>query len=432
MKKIVKPAFNPRLFYGPIISHEFHGNISKDKGKYRFRFTLYFKSGDKYSTQRSGFSTRAEALRAKEQVITELVTNRFVAFDYTVSELFDYWLYFYQTEKKKIRYNTFQSYRNVLYNYLLPSFGATKKLKNITSDDIVSAVKKIKYPSVKENSYNTVRLFFDFAVKNNYISIDPSLVAAQELKREIPKRNKRDVICSIEKIKALLYVCKTDFPRIYMPLLLSITLGTRISETIGIKYTDIDFTAQVVFIKRQLGRSMDEDDADFLVSSPLETKTVSGVRSIPIPEWVIDEIIVCHARYELNKKNIEDFYDLGYVCCHNDGRPFNRNSFAKDFKKLTAMLNMPGMRWHDLRHIYSTLLRDSSVNMKAIAEYLGHYSPDFTNNVYIHQDEVVYDCSSLEQEWALIAPKSDSAEKGPETLTIPFELNDLEVLLYPF
>lgn len=65
--KIEKPVFIPTLFYGPIISHEFHGNVSKDKGGYRFRFTLYFKSGDKYSTQRSGFPTLKEALSAKEQ-----------------------------------------------------------------------------------------------------------------------------------------------------------------------------------------------------------------------------------------------------------------------------------------------------------------------------------------------------------------------------
>lgn len=222
--KIEKPVFNPTLFYGPIISHEFHGNVSKDKGGYRFRFTLYFKSGDKYNTQRSGFSTLKEALSAKEHVISELVTNRFIAFDYTVSELFDYWLYYYQIEKKGIRYNTFQTYRNVLYNHFLPSFGATKKLKNITSDDIVKAVREIKYPSVKEQSYRTIKLFFDFAVKNNYISKNPSLVAAQELKGEFAKKNVRDVICSIEKIKSLLYVCKTDFPQMYMPLLLSLTL----------------------------------------------------------------------------------------------------------------------------------------------------------------------------------------------------------------
>lgn len=65
----------------------------------------------------------------------------------------------------------------------------------------------------------------------------------------------------------------------YMPLLLSLTLGTRISETMGIKFKDIDFSAQVVYISRQLGRAMEEEDAAFLVSSPLETKTTNGIRA---------------------------------------------------------------------------------------------------------------------------------------------------------
>ena len=426
--RIEKPALNPMLFYGPIVSHEFHGNISKDKGGYRFRFTLYFKSGDKYKTQRSGFPTMQEALSAKEHVIAELVTNHFVAFDYTVSELFDYWLYYYQIEKKGIRYNTFLSHRNTLYNHLLPSFGAATKVKNITSDDIVKAIRKIKRPSMKENGLSVAKLFFDFAVKNNYISTNPCIAAVQALKGEMPKRNKRDVICSVEKVRALLYYCKHDFPDMYMPLLLSLTLGTRISETIGIKYEDINFSAHEVYIRRQLGRSMNEDETAFLISSPMETKTAHGVRRIPIPDWVIDEIIVCRAKYEFYKKNIEDFFDLDYICCHCDGSPFHRRSFARDFKKLTARLNIIDITWHDLRHIYATLLRDSAVNMKAISEYLGHYSPDFTNEVYIHQDEVIYDCSMLEQEWQLIKPKDHLLNDSLKPLIIPLELKDYLML----
>lgn len=38
----------------------------------------------------------------------------------------------------------------------------------------------------------------------------------------------------------------------YLPLLLSLTLGTRISETIGIRYSDIDFTSYTVYIETQL------------------------------------------------------------------------------------------------------------------------------------------------------------------------------------
>ena len=72
---IQKPELNPTFFYGPIISYEFHGDISKDKGKFRFRFTLTFKSGDVYPTQKSGFKTEAEARKGKEILIAQLVKN---------------------------------------------------------------------------------------------------------------------------------------------------------------------------------------------------------------------------------------------------------------------------------------------------------------------------------------------------------------------
>ena len=64
-----KPEINPTFFSGPVVSHKFHGNISKDKGKYRIRFSLYFKSGDEYKTQKSGFNTEEEAEKAKEVMI---------------------------------------------------------------------------------------------------------------------------------------------------------------------------------------------------------------------------------------------------------------------------------------------------------------------------------------------------------------------------
>ena len=91
------------------------------------------------------------------------------------------------------------------------------------------------------------------------------------------------------------------------------------------------------------------------------------------------------------------------------------------------MANLPPMHWHDLRHVYATVLKNNSVNMKAISEYLGHYSPDFTDEVYIHQEEVIYDCSSLSEEWECM----DLGREKPcgDVCTIPFGSEDLSALL---
>lgn len=425
--KIEKPELNPTFFYGPVISYEFNGNISRDKNHYRFRYSLTFKSGEVYRTQKSGFRTMAEATKAKEQLIADLTLHRHTPFKYTVKEVFDYWLYWHMVEEVGISYNTFQLYRNVLYNHLLPSLGKNRKIGKVTMEDIIKAVRKIKYPSVKEKACRIIKEVFDYSYLHNYISSNVCLAAYMTLKKEVHRPKKREVLCSVEKIKTLLYLCRRDFEEMYIPLLLSLTLGTRISETIGIKYSDIDFTAHLIYINRQLGRSMEDKDEEYLVSSPLATKTPRGIRYVPVADWVIDEIIVRRARYERDRQTVYGFRDMDYVCCKKDGSPFHRRSFARDFKKLLLIANLPSMHWHDLRHIYATVLKNNSVNMKAVSEYLGHYSPDFTEEVYVQQVEEAYDCSSLCEEWeGIAAPDTGQCR---DVCALPFGSEDLLSLL---
>lgn len=425
--KIEQPELNPTLFYGPIISYQFHGNISKNKGGYRFRYSLTFKSGDIYHTQRF-CKTMEEATKEKEQLIADLALNRYCPFQYTLKDIFDYWLYYEQIKVAHVTYQTYQTYKNVLYNYLLPALGEKTKIKKVTMENIISAVRGIGFASIKEKACHLIKQVFEYSYSRHFISYNVCLAAFMTLKKEIKRPPKRDVICSVEKVKTLLYMCKRNFPDMYIPLLLSLTLGTRISETIGIRYADIDFCARIIYIKRQLGRSIDDDDTQYLISSPLDTKTPRGIRHIPVPDWVIDEIIMQRAKYEQNKKTILNFHDLDYVCCKDNGTPYNRSSFGKDFKTLLQLSNVPEMHWHDLRHVYATVLKNNSVNMKAISEYLGHYSPDFTNEVYIHQNEIVYDCSMLNEEWKQLAPVKKN--KPVDELNIPFNERDYTLLLY--
>lgn len=416
--KVEKPVINPTFFYGPIVSYQFNGDITKDKGKYRIRFTLSFKSGDVYKTQKSGFETLAEASKAKEVLIAELIRNEYIPFDYTVKEYFDYWLYYYMLEEKQVRYSTFQNYRNVLYNHLLPALGDKKKLRSVTIEDLSLAIQKIPYPVVKQRGAKIAKFTFDDAYRKHFISFNPSIAANQEIKKQLTKTQKRDIpYFSIDQIKQLLYLCKKEFCDMYIPLLLSVTLGTRISETIGLMYADIDFSANTIYILRQLGKDFDDEEKGEIVTKQLDPKTSHGIRSIPFPDWVADELIIHRAWYERQKKLVPNFYDEGYVCCRCDGTPYARNSFFRDFKKLLTMCSLPSIRWHDLRHIYASVLKNNSVNMKAVSTFLGHHSPNFTEEVYVHQEEVTYDCSMLEDEWENIRPLSRQ-----ELSNIPMDL----------
>ena len=90
-----------------------------------------------------------------------------------------------------------------------------------------------------------------------------------------------------------------------MPLLLSLCIGTRISETIAIKYADINFTAGTIYIRRQIGHKLVVYDSDDITDEPesnfsnvTTTKTQRGIRAIPVPNWVLDEILLKRAQYQ--------------------------------------------------------------------------------------------------------------------------------------
>lgn len=423
MKKMLKPEINPTFFYGPIISYKFTGDISKDRGKYRFRFTLTFKSGNEYPTQKSGFRTLNEARKAKELLITQLVKNEYIPFNYTVKEVFDYWLFYYMIEEGKIRYNTFQTYRNVLYNYLIKYLGEKKKIKSVTIEDLVEAVNSIPYSSTKEKAVYVIKKLFTFAV-GKFISFNPSIAACNILKPSLPKEKRRDVSpYTINQIRYLLYMCKENFPELYLPLVLAFTTGTRVSETIGLRYSDIDFTSKELYIQRQLGRDIKDTGEKKLLTQPLKTKTPNGIRLVPLPDWVVHELLVKRAWYEKQKQRIPDFKDTDHIICHCNGTPYCRRSFLKDFHTLTSMCGLQYVDWHDIRHMYASTLKNNSVNMKAISEFLGHSTPDFTDEVYVHHEEIAYDCSMLEDFWEEVRP-DNTKDNEICLLHIPFTNED--------
>ena len=190
----------------------------------------------------------------------------------TCKEFFDYWLYHHMIVEKEIAYNTFQSYRNILYNHLMPELKGETKLIRVRIEDLVKAVEKIEFSTVKDAAAKLIVEIFTFARDQHYISFNPALAACQQLKKQLTKKKKRNVIpYTISEIKRLLYICKQDFPDMYLPLLLSLTLGSRISETLGLRYSDVDFSAETIYIRIQLGRSIEDNSEESLLTKPIKT-----------------------------------------------------------------------------------------------------------------------------------------------------------------
>lgn len=407
IKPIVKPPVKESLMYGEIISWKFRETITPERNKFVYRFSLTFSNGVIHSMQKSGFLTKTEALKSREITINQLHTKTFIPFEYSLQEFYDFWLYYYMLDEQKIAYGTYMNYRNVIYNYLLKVWGTKRKISSIERNDINSVSDSIDKKSVLKSTYTVLRTSFQYAKEHQIISINPTLTAIRAKKKKEKKallekikegkisiQPKQYPILSIQETANLLLRCKEEEPTMFLPLLFSLTAGLRISEAIAVKYSDIDWGSGGLQVHRQLGRNTanEEELTGRIITQELKTKTRSGERNIPLADFVIDELILARQKYAELRKDNPDFQNLDFVCCHENGVPFNRSSFRKSFKRLLKSCDLPDMRWHDLRHTYATILKQKDISLKAIAVCMGHYGTKITEDVYINLPEEIYDC----------------------------------------
>ena len=402
-KEIVRPSVRNTFFYGKIISWKFNDSLVyiKNRERYCYRVKLTFSSGKEINYQQGGFKTKSEAYKAKEYAIASLFNETFIPYDYTAKEFYDYWLYYYMIDTKEIAYNTFMSYRNIIYNYFLPVF-ENKLLKNLNQKDLMEALFKIKSPDILRIAYGVLSGSLNYAKSQGYISFSFADVAIKDHKAlysKISARQKRidfnkkiadqENVYTVEQVSTLLYTYKKEEPVIYLAMLFSLTLGLRISETIAVKYENIDFFNNKLYIKNQLGRTIQNEGVpgQSLLTQEKKLKTHNSERTVPIADFVMEEIILQRKNYETLREELgSDFHDLGYIICQDNGLPYNRCFKDDHYKKVVEKCGFQYIPWRKLRTTFASVLNSHNVSLKAISLSLGHASPDFTEKVYVKKE----------------------------------------------
>lgn len=123
-------------------------------------------------------------------------------------------------------------------------------------------------------------------------------------------------VYTVEQVSQLLYTCKKEEPSIFLAMLFAVTAGLRISETIAIKYSNIDFLNNKLSVESQLGRTITNEGipGENLLIQEKRTKTHNSVREVPLADFVIDEVILQRQHYNTLKQCLgDDFHDLGLL-----------------------------------------------------------------------------------------------------------------------
>lgn len=74
----------------------------------------------------------------------------------------------------------------------------------------------------------------------------------------------------------------------------------------------------------------------------------------------------------------------GLIFTNEHGDPIRRNRFGEVWRKTVDEIDLAGLRFHDLRHFYASLLIRHGESVKVVQARLGHASASETLDTYSH------------------------------------------------
>lgn len=185
--------------------------------------------------------------------------------------------------------------------------------------------------------------------------------------------------CTAEQAQTLLKAAK-DSPA-YPAIFLSLSLGLRREEVLGLEWKAIDFENRRIHIHKTVTRLKKLVIRDI-------PKTKSSLRDLAMTEDVAKFLHELKIQQALNKLEMGESYIVSdWVCTHKDGRLMHPDYLSTTFHNLCKKCGISGVRFHDLRHTVGSLLYDNGSELKDIQMLLGHSTISTTANIYVHPSD---------------------------------------------
>ena len=156
----------------------------------------------------------------------------------------------------------------------------------------------------------------------------------------------------------------------------------RQGEILGLTWDCVDFRRGTIFLYRQLQQRQTKGDFGYYFTSLKNGKS----RTIT-PAPTVMRVLQAHqkAQNEMRLRAGAAWHnDKELVFTDELSHPLSRRTVYKNFKQIANQLDLPNLRFHDLRHTFATISFQSGDDPKTVQENLGHHSAAFTLDVYGH------------------------------------------------
>lgn len=350
------------------------GHVSKRGSKYSFVIDIGRDPITKKRKQKrvSGFRTKKEAIQAMNKMINELQNGTYVEpSNETLAEFIESWL---EHKKSTVSDSTYDFYESYTKNHIVPALG------NIKLKDIKPITIQIFYNSLVKNSglslhsvahvQRITRIILNHAVRLKVIrenpAIDIDIVKVPKKEQKVWTKDQVDIF--IDAARGHIH---------FIAFYLAIFTGMRQGEILGLKWDSVDFDNRTIYVRRALKRSNGGEIKDL--------KNTSSYRSIAMNDLLYEELKK-HKRKqnEIKLRMGQAYNDQGFVVATKVGTFVLHSNLSRAFRLICEKIDVPKIRFHDLRHTHASLLLSLKQHPKVVQERLGHSSIEMTMDIYSH------------------------------------------------
>jgi integrase len=279
-----------------------------------------------------------------------------------------------QSVKPRLRPLTYRCYATCVRNHINPALGQVRidqlaprdlqTLMNLKLSEGLSAKSVIHIHQVLRSALNQA-MRWGLLPRNIATLVDPPRQNHPTMRPFDPADAKRFLLSIREhRFRALFVV--------------SLALGLRQGEVLGLQWQDIDFEHHTLTVRHQQQRFEGKLQL-------VEPKTASSRRTLVMPPLVVDALRE-HGSRQLTERTTAaaTWTDCGRVFAGKTGAPLERTTVISAFHSVLAKAGLSRMRFHDLRHSCATLLMVQGVSPRVVMDVLGHTEMRLTMDLYSH------------------------------------------------
>lgn len=310
-----------------------------------------------------------------------------------------------------VRPRTFENYE-LCVRRVLPYIGRVR-LRALTPEHVQHAIGQLVASGLAPRTVRQVHMVLRRALKQ---AVQWRLLTSNPSDAVKPPRAARKEmrVLSEDQIRQLLSVTRKT--RQHALWVLLATTGCRVGEALGLRWSDIDFTASTAMIARAL---QCQRPANLVFVEP---KTARSRRSVPLPAETL--AILKEQRRSQDHDRDEAgalWLETGLVFTTPIGGPRNPRNLTGAFALALRRAGLPRVRIHDLRHSAATHLLTKGVHPKVVQDLLGHSTIAITLDTYSHvMPALAKEASGL---MSSLVPSADRLATAPEFVALQSALD---------